>query len=265
MTDILNPRLLAELGAVLAPGETLEEAVEALLRAEIQRRRERLGGAEDLDFPTLYQARGLEHVLERLRTSTPPDSRERATLVAFLEKLLPDPEPPRSLLEEIKEQHQQGVPVDDALDARLLDEVTRAQFAATACARRERFLRDPSTAVSFDEMVAHVRRRVAEAQEQGLIPKPVPIEQLSMGYELPCVVLARWDADASVWVATSDDVPGLATEATTMDALRAKLRDLVPALLRANAAQGLTAVGGEAPDMRHVPRRRPEPEPPEES
>jgi hypothetical protein len=265
MTDILNPRSLAELAALLEPGETFEEAVETLLRAEIQCRRERLGGAEDLDFPSLYQARSLEHVLERLRTSTPPDSRERATLVAFLEKLLPDPEPPRSLLEEIKEQHQQGVPVDDALDARLVDEAARAEFAATARARRERYLRDPSTAVPFDEMVAQVRRRVAELQSQGLIPKPVPIEQLSMGDEPPCVVLARWDADASVWVATSDDVPGLVTEAATIDALRAKLRELVPALRRANAAQGLTAAGGSAPGMPDVPRRRTKPETPEET
>ena len=32
-------------------------------------------------------------------------------------------------------------------------------------------------------------------------------------------VRALWDEEARVWVATSDDVPGLATEADTVDAL----------------------------------------------
>ncbi len=46
---------------------------------------------------------------------------------------------------------------------------------------------------------------------------------------------AEWDAEATVWVATSDDVPGLATEAETLDALAAKLECMVPELLDANA------------------------------
>ena len=33
----------------------------------------------------------------------------------------------------------------------------------------------------------------------------------------PLFVRAEWDEEARVWVATSDDVPGLATEALTMD------------------------------------------------
>jgi len=32
-------------------------------------------------------------------------------------------------------------------------------------------------------------------------------------------VLARWDGEAGVWVAESDDVPGLVAEADTPDAL----------------------------------------------
>lgn len=44
-------------------------------------------------------------------------------------------------------------------------------------------------------------------------------------------VSAFWDAEASVWVAESDDVPGLITEAETMDALAKKLEVLVPELL----------------------------------
>ena len=48
------------------------------------------------------------------------------------------------------------------------------------------------------------------------------------------VVEASWDSDAEVWVASSRDVPGLATEAETIDTLLAKLGDLVPELLRLN-------------------------------
>lgn len=52
----------------------------------------------------------------------------------------------------------------------------------------------------------------------------------------PLKVLAEWDPEAGVWVATSDDVPGLATEAETTEALIAKLETLVPELLEANQA-----------------------------
>ena len=50
-------------------------------------------------------------------------------------------------------------------------------------------------------------------------------------------VRAEWDADAHVWVATSDDVPGLATEAPTLEALLAKLEHMVPELLEANGLE----------------------------
>ena len=50
------------------------------------------------------------------------------------------------------------------------------------------------------------------------------------------IVEAEWDAEAKVWVATSDDVPGLATEADTIDALRSKLEIMIPELLSANGA-----------------------------
>jgi len=48
------------------------------------------------------------------------------------------------------------------------------------------------------------------------------------------LIRAEWDDKAQVWVATSDDVPGLATEADTLEALSAKLESLVPELLDAN-------------------------------
>jgi predicted RNase H-like HicB family nuclease len=47
-------------------------------------------------------------------------------------------------------------------------------------------------------------------------------------------VLADWDPEACVWVATSLDVPGLATEAETIEGLTEKLRVMIPELLEAN-------------------------------
>jgi predicted RNase H-like HicB family nuclease len=50
------------------------------------------------------------------------------------------------------------------------------------------------------------------------------------------IVHAEWDDQAGVWVATSDDVPGLVTESKTFEALLKKLRTLVPELLELNGA-----------------------------
>lgn len=48
------------------------------------------------------------------------------------------------------------------------------------------------------------------------------------------LVRAIWDEEAQVWVATSHDVPGLATEADTLEELRAKVLVMIPELLQAN-------------------------------
>ena len=56
-------------------------------------------------------------------------------------------------------------------------------------------------------------------------------------------VEAVWDREAGVWVSTSDDVPGLATEAETIEALTEKLRGMIPELLAAN---GLLATDFES-------------------
>jgi len=48
----------------------------------------------------------------------------------------------------------------------------------------------------------------------------------------PSFVPPESDADAGVWVATSDDVPGLIAEAETIEALDFKLKCMVPELLR---------------------------------
>lgn len=48
------------------------------------------------------------------------------------------------------------------------------------------------------------------------------------------LVRATWDEEAKVWVATSDDVPGLVAEADDIPALLTKLRVLIPELLDEN-------------------------------
>ena len=52
----------------------------------------------------------------------------------------------------------------------------------------------------------------------------------------PLFVRTEWDDEAGVWVATSDDVPGLATEADTMEGLISKLKVMIPELLELNGA-----------------------------
>ncbi|MBF0152553.1 MAG: DUF1902 domain-containing protein [Magnetococcales bacterium] len=47
-------------------------------------------------------------------------------------------------------------------------------------------------------------------------------------------VRAVWDAEALVWVAESVDVPGLATEAKTLEQLVLKLEVMIPELLELN-------------------------------
>jgi predicted RNase H-like HicB family nuclease len=50
----------------------------------------------------------------------------------------------------------------------------------------------------------------------------------------PYVVRAEWDDEAAVWVASSEDVPGLVTGAATLEALVEKLRAIVPEMLELN-------------------------------
>lgn len=56
-------------------------------------------------------------------------------------------------------------------------------------------------------------------------------------------VEAFWDSDAQVWVATSDDVPGLVTEASTIEVLMQKLREIIPELLILNKIVSADYVG----------------------
>jgi predicted RNase H-like HicB family nuclease len=52
--------------------------------------------------------------------------------------------------------------------------------------------------------------------------------------DTPLVVHADWDAEAGVWVATSEDVPGLVTESSTVETLIVRLEVMIPDLLEAN-------------------------------
>lgn len=45
-----------------------------------------------------------------------------------------------------------------------------------------------------------------------------------------------WDAEAEVWVATSDNIPGLVLESGSFDALLERVRFAVPELLELNGA-----------------------------
>jgi predicted RNase H-like HicB family nuclease len=55
-------------------------------------------------------------------------------------------------------------------------------------------------------------------------------------------VFANWDPDAKVWVAESEDIPGLITEAPTPELLVAKLNDIIPILLEENGSIDLPEV-----------------------
>ncbi len=56
-------------------------------------------------------------------------------------------------------------------------------------------------------------------------------------------VTATWDFEAAVWVAESENIPGLVTEADNLEVLVTKLRVLIPELLEANGV----ATGSEFP------------------
>ena len=57
---------------------------------------------------------------------------------------------------------------------------------------------------------------------------------VNMKKSKPLIVNAKWDDEAKVWVATSDDISGLVTEADSLDAMVKKLQVIIPELLDAN-------------------------------
>ena len=48
------------------------------------------------------------------------------------------------------------------------------------------------------------------------------------------IVFVDWDAEARVWVARSEDIPGLVTEAPSFEGLDQNVREIIPELLRLN-------------------------------
>lgn len=48
------------------------------------------------------------------------------------------------------------------------------------------------------------------------------------------LVKMTWDDEAAVWIATSDDVPGLVMESGSLDALMERVRFAIPELLQLN-------------------------------
>jgi predicted RNase H-like HicB family nuclease len=56
----------------------------------------------------------------------------------------------------------------------------------------------------------------------------------------PIIVNAIWDAENKVWVAESEEVPGLATGADTLEELVEKLKIVIPELLAENGVVSAT-------------------------
>lgn len=50
------------------------------------------------------------------------------------------------------------------------------------------------------------------------------------------VIDFTWDAEANVWIATSNDIPGLVLESGSFDALLERTRFAVPELLELNSS-----------------------------
>ena len=53
-------------------------------------------------------------------------------------------------------------------------------------------------------------------------------------------IRARWDGEASVWLATSEDVPGLVVEADSWPAMIEEVRLVLPELLEVSGERGDT-------------------------
>jgi predicted RNase H-like HicB family nuclease len=57
-------------------------------------------------------------------------------------------------------------------------------------------------------------------------------------------VYAKWDSEAGVWTAFSDDIPGLVTEAQSWDELKERLRAAAAELIQLNNVK-IDRDGGE--------------------
>jgi Domain of unknown function (DUF1902) len=59
------------------------------------------------------------------------------------------------------------------------------------------------------------------------------VRRMRKSYSVKC----DWDADARVWFVSETNVPGLATESATVEAMTKKLRTLIPELLAMNVGE----------------------------
>lgn len=66
------------------------------------------------------------------------------------------------------------------------------------------------------------------------------------------VIKLIWDSDASVWVATSDDIPGLVLESGSFDALLELVRFAAPELLELNGTKPPVALSFQAERLERI-------------
>ena len=52
-------------------------------------------------------------------------------------------------------------------------------------------------------------------------------------------VRAKWDPEAAVWIATSEDIPGLVLESGSLDVLMERVKNAIPELLELNGISSL--------------------------
>src|SRR5436853_7614729 len=71
--------------------------------------------------------------------------------------------------------------------------------------------------------------RRASMSCSGIDPPSKRTDLLHMNREI--TIQARWDGEASVWLATSEDVPGLVVEADTWPAMINEVQLVLPQLL----------------------------------
>jgi len=98
-----------------------------------------------------------------------------------------------------------------------------------------------------------VRTSAENPRVGGSIPPLATIHQfLSLGTTGSTIAMHRvlfireeWDDETNVWIATSDDVPGLAAEADTLEGFSKKLERLVPELFTENGSPNSAEIAYE--------------------
>jgi hypothetical protein len=76
-----------------------------------------------------------------------------------------------------------------------------------------------------------VEAELARIHLRSVAAERAPAMRVRRAIEKPIHVIATWNEEAKVWVAESEQVPGLAAEARSPDHLIEKLKGLIPELL----------------------------------